>query len=189
MKYNALLIFGPPGAGKGTQARLIAENKKYFHFSTGDMFRNLDKNSQVGKEIHELISGGNFVPDNLTIKLFFETLEKYVEQKKYNPLEQTLLLDGIPRNPAQVDLIAQKIEVNKIINLYISNYDELIKRLTKRALHEGRKDDNEEVIKKRLEIYEKETSLVLEKYPQEKILEIEGIGHVEEIYDEIISKL
>ena len=189
MKYKALLIFGPPGAGKGTQAKLIAEDKKYFHFSTGDMFRNMDKNSQIGMKVHELISSGNFVPDELTIKLFFETLERYVEQRKYDPEKQILLLDGIPRNPAQVDLIDKKIEVIKIINLFISNNDELIKRLAKRAMHEGRKDDNEEVIKRRLEIYEKETSLVLEKYPKDKILEIEGIGNIEEIYDEIIAKL
>jgi len=188
-KYKAVLIFGPPGAGKGTQAKLISENKTYFHFSTGDMFRGLDKNTEIGARVHELISGGNFVPDELTIQLFFETLDRYVTEKKFNPKKQILLLDGIPRNPNQVTLIEGKIEVTKIINLFISDYAEIIKRLVKRAELEGRKDDNEEVIKKRLNIYDTETHLILEKYPKEKILNIQGIGTVEDVFKEIASKL
>jgi adenylate kinase len=188
-KYKAILIFGPPGAGKGTQAKLISDNKKYFHFSTGDMFRSMDRESETGKKIHELISGGNFVPDELTVKLFFDTIERYAKEKKFNPKKQMLLLDGIPRNPNQVGLIADKIDVVRVINLSISNYEEIVKRLAKRAVLEGRKDDNEETIKKRLSIYDKETHAILGKYPKELILDINGIGSVEEVYGEIAKRL
>jgi len=193
-KYNSILIFGPPGIGKGTQAKLLAENPKYFHFSTGDMFRALKKdpvmkNSEIGKTVAELIEGGNFVPDDLTIRLFFKTIEEYIQQKKFNPKKQILLLDGIPRNSKQVELIKEKINVVKLIYFYCSDDNVLVERLKKRAVHEGRKDDREEVIRKRLEIYKKDTEDVLKEYDESLILRINGMNTIEEIYKEVISKM
>ena len=193
-KYSAILIFGPPGIGKGTQAKLLANDKKYFHFSTGDMFRALKKNpemrdSEIGKKVTGLIEDGNFVPDDLTVQLFYKTLKEYEEEGKYNPLEQTLLLDGIPRNSSQVELIKEKVEVKKIIYFYCSDDNILVERLKKRAVHEGRKDDREETIKKRLEIYKKDTGAVLKKYDEKLILRINGMNSIEEIYKEAVNKL
>ncbi len=196
MKYKAILIFGPPGAGKGTEAKILAESdKKYFHFSTGDMFRNLKNdgqiaNSEVGRKILDMMPTGNLVPDDLTIELFFKTLEDYKKIGKYRPENHILILDGIPRNSAQVDLIKDKIEVVKIINLYCPDYDILVKRLVKRATLEGRKDDaDENIVRKRLQIYDKETSAVLEKYSSELVLQIDGLKTIPEVAKEVSSKL
>jgi adenylate kinase len=194
-KYKAILIFGPPGVGKGTQAKLLGQDKRYLHFSTGEMFRALKdnprmKNTDLAKKVQDLISGGNFVPDDLTIELFYKTLEEYKQEGKYNPQTQTLVLDGIPRNPAQVDLIQDRIEVVKIISLVVNEDDVLIQRLKSRALVEGRKDDSDEqVIRKRLEIYKRDTSAVLEKYSRDLILSVNGLPSVEEIQEDILSRL
>ena len=193
-KYSAILIFGPPGIGKGTQAKLLAENPKYFHFSTGEMFRALKENpemrdSEIGKKVTELIEDGNFVPDNLTIQLFYKTLQEYEEKGKYHPLEQILLLDGIPRNSNQVDLIKDRIEVTKIVSFYCSDDSILIERLKKRAIHEGRKDDREETIRKRLEIYKNNTEEVLSKYDKSLVLRINGMNSIEKISQEVVTRL
>jgi len=193
-KYKALVIFGPPGIGKGTQAKLLAENPKYFHFSTGEMFRGLQTNpemanSEIGKKVHELISVGNFVDDKTTVELFFKTLEKYIKEKKFNPKKQILLLDGIPRNSKQVELIKEKIDVVKLVYFFCDDDNILIERLKKRAILEGRKDDKEEVIRKRLEIYKKDTEAILKKYDESLVLRINGMKSIEEIHEELIEKL
>jgi adenylate kinase len=194
-KYKAILIFGPPGVGKGTQAKFLGNDKRYFHFSTGEMFRALKndpimKDTEIGKIIHETLAKGHLVSDDLTIELFFKTLESNIKNSRFNPAEQVLILDGIPRNPAQVDLISENIKVIKIISLVVNEDEVLIDRLKKRAILESRKDDaDEKVIKDRLEIYKKETQAVLEKYPRELVLSVNGLPSVEEIHEDILGRL
>ncbi len=189
-----MLMFGPPGIGKGTQAKLLGEMKGFFHFSTGDMFRNLKNdeemaNSGTGKEILETINVGHLVSDSLTTELFFKTLEIYEKEKKFNSNEQILILDGIPRNIPQVSLLKDKIEVIKIISLVSSDDEVLAERIKKRAILEGRRDDTHEVLKKRLDTYRKETAAVLSKYPKEFLIEVDGFGTIENIHEEIVEKL
>lgn len=194
-KYKAILIFGPPGCGKGTQAKILANDSRYFHFSTGDMFRSLKndpvmKDSQIGKKVTELISGGNFVPDNLTIDLLYQTLDDYVKKGKYNPLEQTLILDGIPRNVPQVSLIRDRIEVKKIIYLYSEDLSVFADRIAKRAEIEGRMDDaNPAVVLKRLNVYQNDTAPVINQYSPDLILKIDALPSVGEIHNNIVSAL
>lgn len=193
-KYKAILMFGPPGIGKGTQAKLLGKMHGFMHFSTGDMFRALKtdenmKDTEIAKKIAETINLGHLVSDSLTVELFFKTLEEYENEEKFNPSNQILILDGIPRNVAQVALIRDKVEVVKIISLVSSDDNVLAERIEKRAKEEGRKDDTREVLMKRLDTYRKETALVLNKYPKEIIMEIDGFGTVENINEDITEKL
>ena len=193
-KYKAILMFGPPGIGKGTQAKLLGKLNGFFHFSTGEMFRGLKtdpkmKDTEIAKKISVLIDEGHFVPDKLTVELFIKTIEEYIQDKKFNPQEQVLILDGIPRNGPQTSMIRDKIEVIKIIYLFSSDDQVLAERIEKRAKSEGRKDDNKEVLMKRLETYRKETSEVLKRYPKEIILEIDGFGTIKNIYEDMVEKL
>jgi adenylate kinase len=193
-KYKAILMFGPPGIGKGTQAKLLGKLKGFMHFSTGDMFRALKtdeklKDTEIAKKVTETMNSGHLVTDSLTAELFFKTLEEYENGKKFNSSEQILILDGIPRNIPQVGLLKDKIEVIKIISLVSSDDNVLAERIENRARLEGRTDDNHETLKKRLETYRKETSAVLSKYPKEILLEVDGFGTIENIHEEIIEKL
>jgi len=194
-KYKAILIFGPPGVGKGTQAKLLAEKEpeKYFHFSTGDMFRALDRvenKSPSESKIKELIAGGNFVSDDLTIDLFYRTLARYAQEKRFDPDNQILILDGIPRNESQVDLISGRIQVVNIISLVVRDYSVLVERLEKRALLENRADDaNEDTVRKRLQIYDTTTAAVVGKYPSSLLIEVDGLPAIPKIHKDIVKKL
>lgn len=193
-KYKAIIIFGPPGIGKGTQAKLLGKISNFLHFSTGEMFRALKndpnmKDTEIAKKVAETINAGHLVSDSLTIELFFKTLEEYESNGKFNPEEQILILDGIPRNVPQIGLIKGKVDVIKIISLFSSDNEVLAERIEKRAILEGRKDDTREILKERLETYEKETKKILEKYPKENIIEIDGFGSIENIQEDILAKL
>lgn len=195
-KYKAILIFGAPGSGKGTQAKLLAEsNKGYYHFSTGDMFRQIKNNpeianSEIGRRIQEITQGGNLVPDDLTIELFFKTLLELEKQKKFSPREQILILDGIPRNVKQAEFLKPKIEVKKIVYLHAKSLAVFAERIAKRAEIEGRMDDkNKEVVLNRLRVYEKETAPVLKQYAEALIQEIDALPTIEEIHKNIVKKL
>lgn len=195
-KYNAVLFFGPPGSGKGTQAKILAEkNKKYLHFSTGDMFRALKNNpgmasSEIGQKISAVIAGGNLVPDDLTIELFFKTLEEYEKEGKYNAKEQILLLDGIPRNTNQVHLLKEKINVLKIVYLFASDLNVFANRIAKRASLEGRKDDADpKIVLNRLKVYETETLPLINEYAKDLIIKIDALPSIEEIQKNIVVSL
>ena len=188
-------MFGAPGIGKGTQGKLLGKLSQFYHFSTGEMFRAMRtdpnmKDNEIAKKVMETIDAGHLVSDNLTAELFFKTLEEYEKENKFNPKEQVLILDGIPRNASQVGLLKDKINVIKIIYFISSDDEVLVERLARRAKLEGRSDDaDESVIRKRLETYRKETEDVLKKYSKDMVLEIDGFGTIENIYEEIIKKL
>src|SRR3989344_3643513 len=129
MKYKAILIFGSPGCGKGTQAELLTKSN-YFHFSSGNMFRNLNSKTELGKKIKILIDNGEFVPDDLVLRLFEDTLKKYIKDKKFNPEKEILVLDGIPRTKEQVHLLNKIVDIKKIIYLKL-NDEAVLERTTK----------------------------------------------------------
>ena len=179
--YRAVLLFGAPGVGKGTQGQRLGRLAHFVHVSTGEMFRSLG-NGPVGKEARTYFDRGVLVPDDLTIRVFRERVHSLVAEHLFDPARDTLILDGIPRNPTQARILDGDIKVVKIIHFAASDEDAMVARILKRALIEGRKDDaNEEIIRKRFDIYRRETSPVLKYYPPELILEIDALRTPDEV--------
>lgn len=175
MKYRAILLFGAPGAGKGTQGKILGQVPNFVHFSCGDAFRNLRVDSQLGRVFMEYASKGQLVPDEPTIELWQRTIEGLIGTNRFNPEADTMLLDGIPRNPKQARILEELIDVKAIFNLFCPDVDRLIARLQRRALKENRLDDaNVEVIRARLETYKRDTRAVLECYPDTIIHQIDS---------------
>jgi adenylate kinase len=165
MKFRTILLFGAPGAGKGTQGKILGTIPNYFHCACGDVFRNLDRESEIGRICAGYTSRGELVPDDLTVRIWREFVEGSIRDGHFRPEQDTLVLDGIPRNPRQAEMLKDTIEVVAIIYLRSTNPDNLIQRLQSRALKEKRPDDaNVDVIRHRLKTYEKETRPVLNCY-------------------------
>ncbi len=175
MKYRAILLFGAPGAGKGTQGKILGEIPNFVHFSSGDAFRSLRVDSPLGRVFVEYASKGLLVPDEPTIELWKQSVHGLIANGQFNPEADTLLLDGIPRNPNQARIMNCLIDVKAIFNLFCPVLDKLVVRLQRRALKENRLDDaNVEVIRQRLETYKRETRAVLECYPDEQIHQVDS---------------
>lgn len=174
-RYRAILLFGAPGAGKGTQGKIIGQVPNFIHYSCGDAFRSLRVDSPLGRVFVEFASKGQLVPDEPTIELWKQSIQGLIATGRFNPEADTLLLDGIPRNPRQVELMAELIDVKAIFNLFCPQVDKLVARLQRRALKENRLDDaNVDVIRARLETYKRETRAVLECYPDTIIHQIDS---------------
>lgn len=174
-RYRAILLFGAPGAGKGTQGKIIGQVPNFVHYSCGDAFRSLRVDSPLGRVFVEHASKGQLVPDEPTIELWKQSIQGLTATGRFNPDADTLLLDGIPRNPRQVELMAELIDVKAIFNLFCPQVDKLVGRLQRRALKENRLDDaNVDVIRARLETYKRETRAVLECYPDTIIHQIDS---------------
>jgi adenylate kinase len=175
MKLRAILLFGAPGAGKGTQGKILGQIPNFAHFSCGDAFRNLRVDSQLGRVFVQYASLGQLVPDEPTIELWKGSINGLIAAGRFNPEADTIILDGIPRNPRQVELMHDLIEVKAIFNLFCPVIEKLIHRLQRRALKENRLDDaNVEVIRARLETYKRETRAVLGCYPESLIHQIDS---------------
>src|SRR5262249_53135802 len=152
------LLFGAPGSGKGTQGKILGEIPGFYHSATGDIFRSLDLQSEMGRIFWEYAGKGKLVPDEFTIKLWKQYIQGMEMVNQFHPENQILVLDGIPRNVGQAKLLEDTIEVVKIIYLRTDNLQKMVERLRRRALKENRFDDaNDSVIQHRLEVYENET--------------------------------
>jgi adenylate kinase len=165
MKYITYLLFGPPGSGKGTQGRALGSIPRFFHCACGDVFRSIDTRTRLGRAFLEYSSRGELVPDNITVELWKARIDAAVDAHQFKPDIDVLVLDGIPRNVGQAEIMDQLIDVKKVFHLSCPNREALFARLKKRALKDNRLDDaNEEVIKRRLATYENESKPVLEHY-------------------------
>jgi adenylate kinase len=180
--YRAILLFGAPGVGKGTQGQRIGQLPHYRHVSTGELFRSLDRDSPLGKEVRSFSERGVLVPDELTIRIFQDAIARLVASKQFDPARDTLALDGIPRNVNQAQNLNGALQVVLIIYLVSSDEQVMINRMKRRAEVEGRKDDaDEDVIRRRFEVYRQETKPVLAFYPRELIAEIDALGTPDEV--------
>ena len=184
-----IILFGPPGAGKGTQSELIQEKYNLTHLSTGDMFRYHMKNdTALGKKAKEYMEAGNLVPDELVIKMIENKLDESNNSNGY-------IFDGFPRTTDQAvaldELLAKKeCSITKLVALEVEE-DELVKRLLLRGKDSGRKDDQDEsIIRNRMSVYHNETSPLKEFYNnQGKYIGVDGLGTIEEINGRINSVL
>lgn len=175
MKYNTFLLFGAPGSGKGTQGKTLGTIPRFFHCACGDVFRTIDTRTKVGQTFLNYSSKGQLVPDEVTVELWKATIDAAVDAHKFKPDIDILVLDGIPRNVGQAKIMDQMIDVKKVFHLSCPNRETLFYRLKKRALKDNRLDDaNEEVIKRRLEIYEADSKPVLNYYPKEALTVVDA---------------
>jgi adenylate kinase len=166
--FRSVLLFGPPGAGKGTLGKFLSSAGNHFHLSSGDIFRGLSPESPPGKLYHNYAGKGLLLPDEATIQIWHIYVNGLIATNRYFPSKQLLLLDGIPRTIRQADLLERHIRVEKIIVLEVANTFELIKRIQRRGLIEKRTDDMDPaVLETRMEIYERDTIKLLKHYPKE----------------------
>ena len=165
MKYRTVLLFGAPGSGKGTQGKILGSIPNFFHFACGDAFRNLRIDDPLGRIFIEYSSRGQLVPDEPTITLWAKNIQASTLDGEFNPDRDTLVLDGIPRNVHQAEMLKDTLDVQAVCNLTCADMNKMIERLQRRALRENRLDDaNLDVIRRRLETYEQETKPVLDYY-------------------------
>lgn len=175
MKYRTILLFGAPGAGKGTQGKILGNIPNFFHCACGDVFRNLTIESKIGRVFIEYSSRGELVPDEPTVELWQQFIDGTTQSGRFNPDTDTLVLDGIPRNAHQAEMLKDTLNVVAIFYLRCTNMDNLVLRMQKRALKENRLDDASlEVIRNRLKTYEKETKPVLNFYGKNLVHRIDA---------------
>ena len=175
MKYKTILLFGAPGAGKGTQGKILGTVPNFFHCACGDVFRNLRIDNELGRTFIEYSSRGELVPDQATIQLWKQSIKGSQSLGHFNPDKDALVLDGIPRNVAQAEMLRDSVDVRAVFYLTCSDFNKLVERLQRRALRENRLDDaNLAVIRNRLETYENETKPVLDFYGPDLVHKIDS---------------
>jgi len=173
MKFRTILLFGAPGAGKGTQGKILGTIPNFFHCACGDVFRSLKADSSIGEVFLEYSSRGELVPDEPTIQLWNEFIHNSTRTGRFHPENDTLVLDGIPRNANQAEMLKETLNVVKIFYLRCKDTEKLIERLQRRALKENRLDDaNMDVIRNRQQTYERESKPVLDYYGKEIVHKI-----------------
>jgi adenylate kinase len=183
-----IVLMGPPGAGKGTQAVVVAERLGVPHISTGDIFRaNVAGGTPLGQEAQRYMDAGEYVPDSVTNAMVRDRIAQDDAAKGF-------LLDGYPRTLAQVDELAgmlaeQGSAVDRVVELTVDT-DEVVARLVKRAAEQGRADDTEDVIRRRQEIYAEQTAPLTEVYAQQGLLvQVDGMGSVDEVTARVLAVL
>ena len=183
-----IVLFGPPGAGKGTQSARIIHQFGLTHLSTGDMLRAaVASGSEIGKKAKSIMDAGQLVPDEVVIQIISDRIDAAVDAKGF-------IFDGFPRTVPQAEaldemLIEKETGISFMISLAVSE-EELVDRLVKRGIDSGRADDNEETIRKRIEEYNQKTLPVASYYDEQgKLYSVEGTGDIEEISARIIAVL
>ena len=183
-----LLLIGAPGAGKGTQAEKLAEAFQIPAISTGDIFRHNVKNeTELGKQAKAFMDRGEYVPDSLTNALVRDRLS-------HADAIEGFLLDGYPRTADQVveldDILAAQGNKLDVVVQLTADTDEVVRRLLNRAIEQGRADDTEDVIRRRLEVYEEQTAPLTDTYASRGlVVMIDGLGEVAEVTGRILEAL
>lgn len=184
-KMKNIVIFGAPGSGKGTQSELMIKKYGLGHISTGDVLRNEIKNgTELGNTAKQFIDKGQLIPDELMVSILAKVYDSF--GKDHNGI----IFDGFPRTTPQAKALKTMLDerghnIAAMIELDVPE-EELIKRLIKRGLESGRSDDNEETIKKRLDVYHNQTAPLIDWYSKENIHHhINGLGELDRIFSDI----
>ncbi|MEM8899184.1 MAG: adenylate kinase [Bacteroidota bacterium] len=183
-----IVLFGPPGAGKGTQSKFLIDKFQLVHCSTGDMLRaEMASDSKLGQEVKQIIADGKLVGDHIVIELIRNRVANHPDAKGF-------IFDGFPRTVAQAEALDTLLtelgtSISGMVSLRVPD-DELTDRLIKRGKESGRSDDNEETIRKRINEYNDKTLPVASYYAgQNKLSEVDGVGSIEEISERVSSAL
>lgn len=189
-RIKTVLLFGAPGSGKGTQGKMLGTLPGFVHVACGEVFRSLDPNSELGRVFLRYSSRGELVPDDFTARLWREHLARLVRMGSLKPDTDTLVLDGIPRNLHQAQMLEQDIEVIKLIVLRCPDRDEIVRRLKSRALKDNRLDDaNEDTIRERLRIYDEESRPVIEYYPASIRVDVNALQSPIEVAHDVLCAI
>ncbi len=182
---RAILLFGYPGSGKGTQGRVLSALPGFHHIAIGDIFRALEKDNPLYDAVQTHLKKGDLVPDELVMELFTD----FVKQLRAHP-DDILILDGLPRNKNQVKLLNKQVKVIKVFKLSVYDEGLVVGRMKKRAQIEDRADDtSDDVIHHRLEIYRQETEACILAYPGLMLTRIQADQPVFDVHWDVISAL
>lgn len=187
MKLRTILLFGAPGSGKGTQGKILGSIPGYYHCACGDVFRNLNADSRLGRVFLEYSGRGALVPDEATVDLWRNNIQANTMLGRFNPERDTLVLDGIPRNASQAEMLKNTLDVRALLHLTCPDRNKMVERLQRRALRDNRLDDaNLDVIRNRLEVYEQETKPVLDYYGPDLVHDINATMTPVEVLRDIL---
>jgi adenylate kinase len=190
MKYSTYLFFGSPGSGKGTHGKILGTVPGFCHLACGEVFRALDTRTPLGQAFADYSAAGRLVPDELVMALWRSQIDALVARGTFNPARDRLVLDGIPRNVQQAAMLDEYLEVIRVFHLTCADEDELVQRMRRRALRDNRLDDaNEETIRHRLQVYQRETLPVLEYYGRKKIVTVVTADSPNEVFADILGRV
>jgi adenylate kinase len=190
MKYRTILMFGAPGSGKGTHGKILGAIPGFVHCSCGEVFRSLSPDTPLGKTFLEHSGTGGLVPDEPTIELWQNYTHALAAAGRLDLKRNTLVLDGIPRNVHQAEMLKDFLDVVAVFYMCSANVENLVKRLQRRALKDNRLDDaNMDVIRARLKTYEAETKPVLNFYGKEIVHKINTDGTPQETFLKILRHI
>ncbi len=188
IKRPAFIILGAPGSGKGTQGQILGKIPRFVHVPCGDIFRSLDTRTPLGQKFVHYSSRGELVPDEITIELWKAQIDNLADTHMYKPDIDFLILDGIPRNVEQAQILDRYLVIHQVFHLSCPNRDELARRMRKRALKSNRIDDaSDKVIDQRIATYEAETKPILEFYADEIITDIDATQPPVKVLADMIS--